>query len=105
MIIREGGAREATQLSAGPSRPTSCRKGEVKSKERKEVTTVCWAVSPHQSEVPERQNLQNNEKGNAMRRQPEELYYIYGDNVKVGWVPTGHRATWCHRITIGVLRR
>ena len=109
VTIREGGACATTHLSAGPSRPTSCRKRTVKPRERKEVTIVCWAVSPHQSEVPGRQNRQSSEEGNAVRRQPGELYYIYRDdagvNVKVGWAPTGHRVIWFHRITIGVFRR
>ena len=106
---REREERATTQLSAGPSRPTSCKKREVKPKERKEVTIVCWAVSPRQSVVPWRQKRRIREDGNAVRRQPGELYYIYrncvGVNVKVGWVRTGHRAIWCHCITIGALRR
>ena len=105
LVKKEAGERAMSQLSAGPSRPTSCEERTVRPTGRKETAIVCWAVSPHQSEASRWQNRRNSEEGNEMRRQPEELYYIHGDNVKAGWVPTGHRATWCHRITTGVLRR
>ena len=108
------------RLGAGPSRPTSLEKKRMVKKSTwsgwtrsawgsQESRTVCRAVSPHQFEAWKCQLLRQCEDRNAVRRQSGELYHIYkhcmGVNVKVGWVPMKHGATWCHRITTGVLRR
>ena len=47
---RNGHGEGVSRLSAGPYRPTSYAEGKTKSVEEKEDVTVCWAVSPHQSE-------------------------------------------------------
>ena len=75
--VGEEGERTTTQLSAGPSRPTSCRKGKVRPTERTEVTIVCWAVSPHQSDVPRRQQQQLHEEDVIARRQSGKFCYFY----------------------------
>ena len=63
-------------LCAGPSRPTSGKKRNVKSKRTRKAMIVCWAASPHQSEAMKRQQQQLRRK-DTVRRQSEELYCTY----------------------------
>ena len=64
-------------LCAGPSRPTSDKKSEVRFKRTREDVTECWAVSPHQSEGPRKQQVNLHGREFTVKCQSGEFYYAY----------------------------